>query len=608
VHLVGYVLAMTGEALAPVAVAWLTKLVIDGLAGVLAGTGTASGLVPVAVGLAGVGVASAVLPHVTGYLGSEIGRRFVLATTDRLFTATVRLPGLRPFENPHFLDRLRLAQEGTSMAGGTVTQGFGTGRSVLTMLGFVGSLLVISPVMTVVVLVAAVPALVAHLGLSRWRAGMLWSLSPIERWQFLYGDLLGNVDAAKEIRLFGSGGFLRGRMMRHLRTSTAARRRMDRRELSVESMLALLGAVVAGGGLIWAISAAAAGRLSPGDVTLFVAAVGSVQGALASLVTGIAGVHHGLLLFGHYLAVVRAAPDLPVAARPTPLPPLRNAIELHNVWFRYSEDHPWVLKGVNLVIPAGWAVGLVGLNGAGKSTLVKLLCRFYDPDHGVILWDGIDLRHVRPEELRARISGVFQDHMSYDLSAEDNIALGDVTAHGDLHRVRTAAWRAGLDDTLLDLPRGYRTLLTRMFFSEEDKQDPSTGVVLSGGQWQRIALARAYFRDGRDLMILDEPSAGLDPQAEAELHAQTRAYRAGRTSLLISHRLNTIRDADLLIVLDDGTVAEQGTHHSLIAAGGVYARLFHLQAAGYQHHPQETELRRPATDAAADSPVRELET
>jgi ATP-binding cassette subfamily B protein len=175
-----------------------------------------------AVGLAGVGVAAAVLPHVTSYLGGEIGRRFVLATTDRLFAATVRLPGLRPFENPHFLDRLRLAQEGTSMAGGTVTQAFGTGRAVLTMVGFVGPLLVISPVMTVVVLAAAVPALVAHLSLSRWRAGVLWSLSPTERWQFLYGNLLGNVDAAKEIRLFGSGGFLRSRMMHHLRKASLA--------------------------------------------------------------------------------------------------------------------------------------------------------------------------------------------------------------------------------------------------------------------------------------------------------------------------------------------------------------------------------------------------
>src|SRR5690606_15741608 len=169
--------------------------------------------------------------------------------------------------------------------------------------------------------------------------------------------------------------------------------------------------------------------------------------------------------------------------------------------------------------------------------------------------------------------------------AEDNIVIGDVSAAGDRDRVRAAAAQAGLDDTFDRLPHGYPTLLTRLFFSEEDKADPSTGVVLSGGQWQRLALARAYFRQGRDLMILDEPSAGLAPRAEAELHAATRRYRRGRTSLLISHRLNTVRDADLLVVLADGAVVEQGTHESLMAAGGAYAELFRLQDAGYVSDP-----------------------
>jgi ATP-binding cassette subfamily B protein len=279
---------------------------------------------------------------------------------------------------------------------------------------------------------------------------------------------------------------------------------------------------------------------------------------------------------------VRSQPDLAIAAHPRPLPPLRRGIQLRDVWFRYSDDHPWVLRGVNLVIPAGQAVALVGLNGAGKSTLVKLLCRFYDPSRGTIHWDGVDLREVPPEDLRARISGVFQDHVAYHLSAEDNVAIGDVAAYGDLDRVRAAARQAGMDETLAALPRGYQTLLTRMFLSEDDKQDPATGVVLSGGQWQRMALARAYFRAGRDLMILDEPSAGLDPEAEAELHARIRRSRAGRTSLLISHRLNTVRDADLVVVLQDGAVVEQGGHDALMLAGGAYARLFRLQAAGYQ--------------------------
>lgn len=582
-HLAGYLLTMVVEALTPVAAAWLTKLIIDRLAAALAGEG-AGELAWLAGALAALGVVAVVATHTGTYLSAEVSRRLSVTLTDELFTAAARLPGIRPFEDPRFLDRLRMAREGTTTAGGTITGAFATGRAGLLVAGFVGTLLAISPLLTAVLLASAVPALVAHLHLSRHRAGMLWQLSPVERWQYVYSDLLGSAEAAKEIRLFSSGRFLRDRMMKHLRTATAARRRMDRRELVTEGLLALLGAAVAGAGLMWAVNAALTGTLTPGDVTLFAGAVAAIQGTLAGLVTAAAGVHQGLLLFRHHLMVVTAPPDLPVRRPGASLPPLRRGIELRDVWFRYSPEHPWTLRGVNLFLPAGQAVALVGANGAGKSTLVKLLCRFYDPDRGEIRWDGVDLRDVPPEELRRRISGVFQDHVAYDLSAAENVAIGDISVEPDPERIRAAADRAGVDGFLRELPQGYETLLTRMFFGDGD----ATGVELSGGQWQRMALARAYFRDHRDFMILDEPSAGLDPQAEADLHDQMRRYRAGRTSLLISHRLNTVRDADLLVVLEDGVVVEQGTHQSLMRAEGVYARLFRLQSAGYQSaQPQE---------------------
>jgi ATP-binding cassette subfamily B protein len=581
VPMIGYALTLLGTATAPIAAAWLTKLVIDGLTG----TASLAELLGLAAGLAGTGVAAAILPHCSRYLGSQIGRAMVAVTTDRLFAATARFPGLRPFEDPPFLDRLRLAQEGTSRADGIVTEAFGLVRSAVSVIGFVGSVLVISPAMALIVLCAAVPALVAQLKLSRQRTTMMWEIGPAERRQFFYGTLLSTIEAAKEIRLFNLGGFLRRRLMAELSTAHASKRRMDRRELSAEGALALLSAVVTGGGLVWAIAAARTGTLTVGDVSMFTVAVVAVQGALDTLVNGIAMTQHNLRLFGHYVAVIRAEPDLALPADPAPLPPLRRGIELRDVWFRYSDDHPWILRGVDLFIPYGAAVALVGLNGAGKSTLVKLLCRFYDPSRGAILWDGADLRDVRPEALRERISGVFQDHMAYDFSARDNIGVGDVGARDDLSRIRAAARRAGVDELLTSLPRGYDTLLTRMFASEQDREDPSTGVVLSGGQWQRTALARAFLRDGRDLMILDEPSSGLDPEAEADVHARMRDHRAGQTSLLISHRLNTVRDADLIVVLKDGVVAERGGHDDLMAVDGAYARLFRLQARGYHGTP-----------------------
>jgi ATP-binding cassette subfamily B protein len=249
-----------------------------------------------------------------------------------------------------------------------------------------------------------------------------------------------------------------------------------------------------------------------------------------------------------------------------------------------------------MTIPFGAAVALVGHNGSGKSTLVKLLCRMYDPTRGAIYWDGVDLREVPVDELRQRIGAVFQDYMEYDLSAAENVALGDLDALGDRDRIAAAAERAGVHGVLSGLPRGYDTLLSRQFFGApgESGQTGETGVSLSGGQWQRVALARSLLRDGCDLLICDEPSAGLDPEAEYQVHTRLRAYRGGRTSLLISHRLGAIRDADHIVVLAQGQVVEEGTHGHLLAAGGTYARMFDLQAQGYR-----TDDARPALPLAA---------
>ena len=251
------------------------------------------------------------------------------------------------------------------------------------------------------------------------------------------------------------------------------------------------------------------------------------------------------------------------------------------MWFRYGPDLPWILRGVSFFVPYGKAVALVGRNGAGKTTLVKLMCRFYDPDRGRILWDGVDVRDIDLAQLRDRISAVFQDYMVYELSARENIAVGDLTLGQRPDALAAAARLAGIHGALTALPNGYDTLLTRIYADLADKEDPRTGVLLSGGQWQRVALARAFLRGGRDVVILDEPSSGLDAEAEYEIHSGLRAHRHGRTSVLISHRLNAIRDADHIVVLVDGAVAEQGDHHALMALSGTYARLFSLQAKGF---------------------------
>ncbi|WP_433538307.1 ABC transporter ATP-binding protein [Micromonospora sp. CA-249363] len=566
--------------LTPVLVAALTKLLLDRLTG--AGSAPV-GLAALAAGLAVAAALNVVLPHLRTYVAAERSRAVSRLVRRRLHDALRRLVGLVRLEDPEFQDRLQAAQQ-TGHLGPTQLTGntLGAVQSVLAMGGFVGILLMLNPLIGVLVLLAALPTLWMQLRLNRARAAMVLRLEHFQRRDMFFAQLLVGVSAAKEVRLFGLGRFFGDRMLDELHGMHRVEQRLDRREVRAQAVLGLLGAAVAGVGVVYTVSVARAGGLTPGDVVIYLAAVPGVQGALGSLVSQLGAIHQSLLLFEHYDQVAHVERDLPVLADPLPVPPLTEGIELRDVWFRYSPDHPWVLRGVNLRLAAGRTTALVGLNGAGKSTLVKLLCRFYDPERGAIRWDGIDLRDLDPAALRERLGAVFQDFMPYDLSASENIALGDLSARDDPERLRAAARHAGIDETLAALPRGYDTLLTRIFFDGPDRDDPQAGVVLSGGQWQRVALARGFLRADRDLLILDEPSSGLDAEAEHDLNQRLRELRRGRTSLLISHRLNAVRDADTIVVLADGQVVERGDHDRLLAAGGGYARLFTLQARGYR--------------------------
>jgi ATP-binding cassette subfamily B protein len=569
---------------APVATGVLTKLLMDRVTG--QATGGLTTLAGLAVGLAVVGVLIATLPHLSRYIEAEWDRAVTVAAQMRLYAAVNRLVGLVRLEDPAFRDRLRLAEEAgrtspTAVVGGALE----VLRAAVAVVGFVCALATRSPWMVAVVIAAAIPTARAELRLSRQRAELLGQMSPAARRQFFYSDLLTGLDAAKEIRLFGLADLFGARMLRELRMINAETRRLDRVELRTQVALGFVGAVAAGAGLVWAAHAAMVGRLTVGDLAIFIAAVAGVQGAVASGISRFADMHRAILLYRHFCDVVNAGPDLAEPPRPAPTAPLRRGIELHDVWFRYCATHPWVLRGVDLTIPSGATVALVGLNGAGKSTLVKLLLRFYDPTRGSVRWDGRDLRELSAVQLRGRIGVAFQDFMAYDLPAAENIGLGDLSALDDSERVSRAAEQAGVHDTLVALPRGYATPLTRMFTDMADRDNADTGVLLSGGQWQRVALARSFLRADRDLLILDEPSAGLDPEAEYDIHHRLRSLRQGRTTLLISHRLSAVRDADRIVVIADGRVVEQGSHTELMATGGAYARMFGLQAQGYQEDP-----------------------
>ncbi|WP_214104515.1 ABC transporter ATP-binding protein [Acrocarpospora catenulata] len=571
------VLIAVGTAAVPVTTAWLTKLILDAI---VLGQPTRAVLV-LATLLATLGLASKALTEGARYCQSELDRSIALTAQSRLYGALNRLPGLARFEDPAFLNQLRLAQ---TMGGRTPSQilsGFlSISAAALGAAGFVASLFALNPIMAGVILTSMVPTLLAEVSLSRRRVAMHMKLGPLERREIFYAQLMTDDQAAKEVRLFGIGSFLHTRMVAERRAANAENRKLDLRDLVTQLSLGTLAALIAGTGLVWTIIHARDGALLIGDISMFIAAVAGTQSHLAALVGEVARTHGQILLFKSFLAVESTEPDLVVAPHPARIPSLSQGIRLHDVWFRYSEDHPWILQGACLDIPAGTSMGLVGLNGAGKTTIVKLLTRMYDPTAGHITWDGIDLRDFEPAELRARIGAVFQDFMAYDMSARENIAIGRLDLMRDTLAIESAAREAGIDKKLQSLPRGYETLLTRLFIDESDQEN--TGVFLSGGQWQRVALARAMLRRDSDLLILDEPSSGLDAEAEHEVHTRIAALRTGQTSVLVSHRLGAIRHADTLAVLQDGVFAEVGRHDELIARNGLYARLFKLQASGYR--------------------------
>lgn len=564
-HLAGLVVVLAAAAGLPVLSAILLREALDALA-----AGRTS-LGPIA-GVALAGVAGWAAAPVRAYLGLEIERRTGMSARARLYEAVGAQRGLSRLENPDYRNRLSIAEGSGVRAPAEVVVGVAdVVQAALLAAGFVATLTAISPVLSVIVLAASLPAAAGQLILSRRRVRLLSETIGAARRELFFGSLLTDVQAALEIRLFGLGSFFRGRMLDERRRGDARRRHVDRQDLTVQVGLGVLAALIGGAGLLWA---AARPGLSVGDVALTVAAIAAVQGALSGCVTAAGRLHSDLGAYQHFRSVVGEPQTQFTGTRDCP--PLHAELVVHNLWFRYADDGPWVLRGVNLHIGAGSAVGVVGANGAGKSTLVKLLCRMYEPTSGAITWDGVDIREFDVDSLRRRMGAVFQNFTSYDLTAAENIGIGDLPALGDRVRVQDAARQADVDDAVRRLRDGYDTLLSRLY-----DEDGSAGAYLSGGQWQRIAVARALMRSTADVLILDEPSSGLDPEAEGRLNARIRELRGGRTSVLISHRLSALRDADQIVVLEGGEVVERGRHAELDAAGGRYATLFRTQAAGY---------------------------
>jgi ATP-binding cassette subfamily B protein len=568
------------QGLLPLATAWLTKLLFDLLAvGLLDGltSGLAYDLAIILTGQASLMVVSQMTAPANQFLSAELGRRLTVSIQTSIYQKISNFAGIAYFENPAFHDTFRLAVQGAQLGPLHSLQDVTTlFQSLITLGGFIGILVAFDPLLAAMVGLAALPQLYAQLRIGYQRFGLAFDLSPDERRVFYYGHLLSSPQAAKEIRLFNLIDYLLNGLLTTYHKIHQAQRHQELSELRWKLFLEALSTLVSSAAFVVVVLQAFAGRLSLGDVTLYTNAVRSIQSALSGIVYSLSALNEQALFFTHYQNLKALPQPVRIANPAQPVPTLVSGIEFQNVSFRYSEKHPWVLQDVSFFIPSGQCLALVGANGAGKTTLVKLLTRLYDPTKGRILWDGMDIREFDLADLRHRMGVIFQDFMQYDFTAQENIGLGDVRYIEDVPRIHRAAEKAGVHDTIKGLPQGYQTTLSRMFGGN------GSGMDLSGGEWQKIAVARMFMRQDAELLILDEPTAALDAQAEYEIYDRFVFLVEGRTSLLISHRFSTVRMADAIAVLQDGHVTEYGSHEELLSHGRTYARLYKMQAERYQ--------------------------
>ena len=488
---------------------------------------------------------------------------------------------LRHFEDAEFYDQLtRAPREASSRPLSVVTETFGILQSVITLVGYAALLVGFSPWAVLVLVIAAIPATVAEVRFSNTAFRLRNRRSPENRKLGYLEYVLANDGHAKEVKLFGLGPELLDRYRALGEKFFREDRRLATQRAGWAYGLSLLGTAAFYGCYAVMALAAAAGRLTLGNLVLYVAAFRQGQQAFQSILSALGGMYeHNLYMSNlfQYLAIPTGAaaalePSAPPPAAADIVPATERGIRFDKVGFRYPGQTRWALRDIDLFIPSGQSLALVGHNGAGKTTFIKLLTRLYEPTEGRILLDGKDLRAWDPEALRARVGVVFQDFNQYQLMLRENVGLGSVEHMADEPRIGRAIEQGGAAEVLTAIPGGLDAQLGRWF---------KDGVELSGGQWQKVALARAFMREEADILVLDEPTAALDAEAEHAVFERFRTLAEGRTTIVISHRFPTVRMADRIVVIEGGQVLEEGTHDELIAREGRYAHLFALQAAGY---------------------------
>jgi ATP-binding cassette subfamily B protein len=565
-----------GGALLPATQAWVGKLIVDGVVASMQ-----SGQDPEQIR----NVFSYLILELVLFLLSAAfnhGRRLVqqliqLQLANRIRAEIIRKAltlELAYFEDADFYDRLQNARrEGGYKPVELINDTFLIVQNTITLISFALLMLRFSPWLVVVLLATGIPAFIAETRYSERGFRLLTRRAPETRQVNYLSRLLTEDTAVKEIKLFNLGGTLLKRYTTLFDKFFREDKALALRRAGAGFSLGLIATLGFYGSYAWIVWHTVQAKISLGDMTLYLAIFRQGQSTFQSILSALGNIYENNLFMANFFEFLGIEPQMKIAARQRKLSlPLRIGIEFRGVGFRYPDSAEWALRGVDLTIRPGEKIALVGHNGAGKTTLIKLLSRLYDPTEGIILIDGIDIRDLDPVELQQRIGVIFQDFVRYHLPVRENIGFGQIDAMDDAARVAAAARKSGAHTVIEDLPSGYETMLGRWFHE---------GHELSLGQWQKIALARAFMRNA-EILVLDEPTASVDARTEYEIFQNFKALTEGKMAILMSHRFSTVRMADRIAVIQEGRIAELGTHEELLRREGTYAQLFTMQAEGYR--------------------------